>query len=324
MSTPAPAQHTVPAPSAGPRELLDVPAPAKLNLFLHVVGRRPDGYHLLQSVFVLLDWADVLHFERRAGGRVDRSDVHPGAQALPADDLCVRAARALQQATGCTEGVHITLDKRLPAQAGLGGGSSDAATCLLALNRLWRLGLSPAELQRIGVTLGADVPFFLGGQNAWVEGIGEQITPLVLPDWPARFLVAKPPEGVSTPQIFGHPTLKRDTKRSIIEDFVASTGSQPDPKHGNGWTTPLYGHNDLQAPAEMLCPDINWGLERFRQMGLAGRMSGSGSAIFSPLGRAGGIDPTVESEHQALLAGWPSGWVVRVCNRLDRHPLLGW
>lgn len=324
MNSEAPAQHTVPTPTAGLRELLDVPAPAKLNLFLHVVGRRPDGYHLLQSVFVLLDWADVLHFERRAGGGVDRSDVNPAAQALPDDDLCVRAARALQQATGCTEGVHITLDKRLPAQAGLGGGSSDAASCLLALNRLWRLGLSLPELQRIGVTLGADVPFFLGGQNAWVEGIGEQITPLSLPEWPARFLVAKPPAGVSTPQIFGHPALKRDTKRSIIEDFVASAGQQMGPADGHGTVVSLFGHNDLQAPAEMLCPDISWGLERFRQMGLAGRMSGSGSAIFSPLGSAGGAGPMAGPEPHGLVSGWPSGWVVRVCNRLDRHPLLGW
>ena len=293
-------------------ELLDVPAPAKLNLFLHVVGRRPDGYHLLQSLFVLIDWADLLHFERRPNGRIERTDLAAAAlEALPADDLTVRAARLLQQATGCTYGVHITLDKRLPAQAGMGGGSSDAASCLLALNRLWGLGLGVAQLQQLGIQMGADVPFFLGGHNAWVEGIGEQITPLDLPEWPARFLVAKPPAGVSTPEIFGHPALKRDSKRSIIEDFVANA---PGPA-GN---RQLFGHNDLQAPAELLCPDISWGLERFRQLGLKGRMTGSGSAVFAPL------DTEAAPDGAAWLSGWPEGWSVRVCNRLDTHPLLEW
>lgn len=312
------------------RELLDVPAPAKLNLFLHVVGRRTDGYHLLQSVFVLLDWADVLHFERRDSNQIDRADLAPahdqtGRENLPAEDLCVRAARLLQQATGCTQGVQITLDKRLPAQAGLGGGSSDAASCLLALNRLWELGLSLAQLQQLGLKLGADVPFFLEGQNAWVEGIGEQITPLEEPAGPARFLVVKPPAGVSTPQIFGHPALKRDTKRSIIVDFVANAKRwlEPAPPGGQDTQLQLFGHNDLQAPAQALCPEISWGLERLRQLGLQGRMTGSGSAVFAPLmpfvPRAGSV-----AEMDRWLSGWPEGWAVRVCNRLDRHPLAGW
>jgi 4-diphosphocytidyl-2-C-methyl-D-erythritol kinase len=153
------------------QSLYDVPAPAKLNLFLHITGRREDGYHLLQSVFMLVDWCDTLHFERRAAvSDVTRQDLGP---TLPDLDLTVRAARALQAATGCTQGVHITIDKRVPAQAGMGGGSSDAATTLLALNRLWNLHLPRRALEKIGLALGADVPFFLRGRNAWVEGIGE-------------------------------------------------------------------------------------------------------------------------------------------------------
>src|SRR5665647_757420 len=164
------------------KALYDVPAPAKLNLFLHVVGRRTDGMHLLQSVFMLIDWSDTLHFELRPEGQISREDL---ATTLPSDDLVVRAARALQQASGTTCGAHIAIEKRVPAQAGMGGGSSDAASCLLALNRLWNLHRPLAELMRIGLGLGADVPFFLGGRNAVVEGIGERMTPLLdLP--PAR------------------------------------------------------------------------------------------------------------------------------------------
>ncbi|MDR0478554.1 MAG: 4-(cytidine 5'-diphospho)-2-C-methyl-D-erythritol kinase, partial [Burkholderiaceae bacterium] len=149
------------------RALWDIPAPAKLNLFLHVTGRRPDGYHLLQSVFMLIDWCDTLHFECTASNQITREDL---AVPLPANDLTVRAARALQAATGCTLGARIGIVKRIPAQAGMGGGSSDAATALLALNRLWRLNLATDQLAHIGLPLGADVPFFVRGHNAWVEG----------------------------------------------------------------------------------------------------------------------------------------------------------
>jgi 4-diphosphocytidyl-2-C-methyl-D-erythritol kinase len=159
--------------------LLDVPAPAKLNLFLHIVGRRPDGYHLMQSVFVLLDLCDWLDFELRDDPCVTREDC--GTQVsdpLPANDLVVRAAQLLQQASGCTKGAHIRLRKNIPLQAGMGGGSSDAASCLLALNRLWETGLNRRELMDLGLKLGADVPFFLLGDNAWAEGIGDKLHPI--------------------------------------------------------------------------------------------------------------------------------------------------
>ncbi|MBU3735597.1 MAG: 4-(cytidine 5'-diphospho)-2-C-methyl-D-erythritol kinase, partial [Methylobacterium sp.] len=166
---PAPARTGGAARRAGPASLTELPAPAKLNLFLHVVGRRADGYHLLESVFMLIDWADTLHLERRSDGRLQRHDL---GEPLPADDLCLRAARALQQAAGVSEGVDISIDKRLPSGAGMGGGSSDAATVLLGLNRLWGLNWKRERLLQLGATLGADVPFFLFGQTALVQGIG--------------------------------------------------------------------------------------------------------------------------------------------------------
>jgi 4-diphosphocytidyl-2-C-methyl-D-erythritol kinase len=278
--------------------LYDVAAPAKLNLFLHVTGRRADGYHLLQSVFMLLDWHDTLHFERRPGAKLSREDLGPP---LPADDLALRAARALQQATGCTEGVHIQLAKRVPAEAGMGGGSSDAATCLLALNRLWRLGLALPQLERIGLALGADVPFFLRGRNAWVEGIGERIAPIALPR--ARFVVVKPPRGLATSDIFGHPGLKRDSDSATISGFAA------DP-----WR---FGHNDLEPVARQLNPEVGEALDFLAAQGLAARMTGSGSAVFAllPPGKVLAREPP----HWAR-----SGWVVRECGNLDVHPLVGW
>src|SRR5450830_2099165 len=160
------------------KSLYDISAPAKLNLFLHITGRRSDGYHLLQSVFMLIDWCDTLHFELRTDGQISREDLGPP---LPKDDLIIRAARALQSASSSPFGVHIGIDKRIPAQAGMGGGSSDAASTLLALNRLWKLDFSLEKLSQVGLLLGADVPFFLGGHNTWVEGIGEKMTPITLP-----------------------------------------------------------------------------------------------------------------------------------------------
>ena len=280
--------------------LYDVPAPAKLNLFLHITGRRADGYHLLQSVFMLIDWQDQLHFERLASSEVSRQDLNPNAPALPANDLCVRAAQALQAATGCTQGVRIAIDKHIPSQAGMGGGSSDAATTLIALNRLWNLNLSRQELERIGVRLGADVPFFIRGQNAWVEGIGEDITPLTgaaaLPA--SAFWVIKPESGVDTPSIFAAPNLQRDTKRATIDVFAAD-------HYG-------FGHNDLQPVAEALCPDVmkvrNW----LDAQKMHATMTGSGSAVFAQASKAIDLDAA------------PSSWQIKLCNNLDKHPLLHW
>ncbi len=292
------------------KALYDVPAPAKLNLFLHVTGRRADGYHLLQSVFMLVDWHDTLHFERRPDGLISREDL---LTPLPEDDLCLRAARALREATGCKDGVHIGIAKRLPAQAGMGGGSSDAASCLLALNRLWGLGLPRAALERIGLALGADVPFFLRGRNAWVEGIGERISPVSLP--PARLLVAKPAQGLETARIFGDAQLSRSTEPAILSRFAA------DP-YG-------FGHNDLQVVAEKLCPDVQKALawvsdqsERFAKSSngaakLKARMTGSGSAVFAKL-------PDDATETTADIASPPPGWQVEVCSNLAAHPLVEW
>lgn len=277
------------------RSLHDVPAPAKLNLFLHITGRRADGYHLLQSAFVLLDWHDLLHFEVDGSGAITREDA---GEPLPPDDLVLRAARALQQATGTAQGARIVVDKRLPSQAGMGGGSSDAASGLLALNVLWRTGLALAELERIGLALGADVPFFLRGRNAWVEGIGERITPVHVPA--SRFVVAKPRDGLATAAVFRDPQLRRDTDAAIITGFAAN---------------PLkFGRNDLEPVARRLCPAVGQAVDWLSSQGLAGRMTGSGSAVFAPL----------PAGHTAPQAPEGSGWQVRECSSLEVHPLAGW
>src|SRR3954471_22491233 len=221
---------TTPAPGTlSPlKALYDVPAPAKLNLFLHITGRRPDGYHLLQSVFILIDWADTLHVERRDDGLLRRHDLGP---ALPADDLSLRAARALQQASGCPYGADISVLKSVPWGAGMGGGSSDAATVLLALNRLWALNWPRRRLLELAVPLGADVPFFVGGDNAFVEGIGEKLTPIA---WaPRRYAVIKPEESLGTAGIFSHPDLARDTEAATLAGSVAQLDAQRESEAGN-------------------------------------------------------------------------------------------
>ncbi len=265
------------------RALYEVPAPAKLNLFLHVIGRRADGYHLLQSVFVLIDWCDTLHFERRDDARLLRHDM---GVTLPDDDLCLRAARALQRASGTHQGVDILIEKSIPWGAGLGGGSSDAASTLLALNQLWGLHWPRERLLELALPLGADVPFFVGGRNAFVEGIGEQLTPLDMP--PQRYAVLKPDAPIATPTIFQAPQLRRDTEPAIVTSFLADTQLQQRLAHG-------WGRNDLQPIAEQLCPEVaqaaRWLEARFGNS----RMSGSGSAVYA-----------------------------RVVNSLDRHPLIGW
>ena len=288
------------------RSLHDLPAPAKLNLFLHVVGRRADGYHLLQSPFQLIDWADTLHVERRDDGRLQRHDLGP---ALPADDLCLRAARLLQAESGCTLGADISIDKQVPWGAGMGGGSSDAATTLLALNRLWGLRWPRARLLALGARLGADVPFFIGGQNAFVEGIGEQLTPArLLRQW---FAVVKPAAAIATAEIFSHPLLQRDTKSVIVTGSLAE-----DPELKQFCTG--YGRNDLQAAAESRCPEVaqaaRWLEVRFGNS----RMTGSGSAVFA---RAGTGEQPVATCPAAELQ---PGWVGRLCRSLDAHPLAEW
>ena len=287
----------------GMKALYDVLAPAKLNTFLHIVGRRADGYHLLQSVFMLIDWCDTLHLELRRDGQISRSD-EVADLALPADDLCVRAARALQAATGTKLGAHIHLHKRIPAQAGMGGGSSDAAACLLALARLWQVKLPRKQLAELALQLGADVPFFLLGRHAWVEGIGQELQPVILP--PARFWVLKPPVGLSTPAIFGSPELKRDSEAATILGFAALGPEQ----------IFEFGRNDLQPVAQKLCPDIDQGLKWLADRGLQGRMTGSGSAVFAHLPNEGAANTGLSKP--------ADGWTARVCSTLEVHPLADW
>ncbi|MEI6482349.1 MAG: 4-(cytidine 5'-diphospho)-2-C-methyl-D-erythritol kinase [Betaproteobacteria bacterium] len=275
------------------KSLHSVPAPAKLNLFLHITGRRPDGYHLLESVFMLIDWWDILHFDLLPDGELQRRDL---TMALPPDDLCLRAARLLQQASGTDDGVCISIDKRLPAQAGMGGGSSDAATTLLALNRLWGLNWPLSRLLPLGLSLGADVPFFLRGRNAWVQGIGEQIQPLFLPA--ARFAVLKPEQGLETALIFKDEALIRDSSPATMADFAARPYA--------------FGRNDLQAVARRLCPQVDQSLEWFSRQGLRPGMTGSGSAVFARI------------SSDTVLSDPPAGWQLQLCSNLEIHPLAGW
>jgi len=299
------------------QSLHDLPAPAKLNLFLHVIGRRADGYHLLQSIFVLIDWADTLHLERRADGQLHRHDLGP---ALPPEDLCLKAARALQRESGCTLGADISIDKQVPWGAGMGGGSSDAATVLLGLNRLWGLQWPRERLLALGATLGADVPFFIGGQTAFVEGIGEKLTPMTLP--PQRYVVIKPPVAIATQAIFSSPLLTRDTEPATLAGFP-----------GDG----QFGRNDLQKAAEAVCPEVieagRWLEARFGNS----RMTGSGSAVFAAVstGKNGRTDPSTAikpegqvfenpSDEERFFEDLPDGWVGRSCRSLQIHPLAGW
>lgn len=295
------------------RALYDVPAPAKLNLFLHVVGRRDDGMHLLQSAFMLIDWCDTLHFEVRPKGALSREDL---SVALPADDLVLRAARALQTASGTDQGCHISIEKRIPSQAGMGGGSSDAASCLLALNRLWGLNYPKARLAEIGLALGADVPFFLGGRNAWVEGVGEKLTPVELP--PARFAVLKPAEGLETARIFQGLALKRSSEPAIISGFAANPntdgGFLKNPYEGFLKNPYGFGQNDLQPVAQRLCPGVTQALEWLGSQGLEGRMTGSGSAVFARM----------PQQQVVGLQNAPAAWQARECGNLEVHPLVGW
>jgi 4-diphosphocytidyl-2-C-methyl-D-erythritol kinase len=275
------------------RSLHNVLAPAKLNLFLHITGKRDDGYHLLQSVFMLIDWCDTLHFDVRDDSVIEREDL---TVALPADDLIMRAAQSLQRASGMHLGANIAIEKHIPAQAGMGGGSSDAATTLLALNRLWGLNWPLSKLMPLGLALGADVPFFLGGHNAWVEGIGEKITPIDVPA--ARFAVVKPNAGLETAKIFRSPELQRATETATMPVFAVNP-------YG-------FGRNDLQPVAQALCPEITEALQWLGSHGLSPRMTGSGSAVFAQL-----FDGV-------LIDSAPQDWQMRICSNMAVHPQAGW
>jgi len=301
------------------KALYDVPAPAKLNLFLHVVGRRADGYHLLQSPFVLIDWADTLHFEVRSDALLQRHDLGP---ALPADDLCLRAARALQAASGTQLGADISITKHLPWGAGMGGGSSDAATTLLALNRLWSLHWPRAQLAEIGLKLGADVPFFVHGQNAFVEGIGEKISPLQLPAM--RFAVVKPSANLATREIFEHPAMVRDTDAVIVMGLLDEADEQSLPQGKQVWNVldSGFGRNDLQGPAEDRCAEVAQAARWLESKFGNSRMTGSGSAVFS---RCENVEVMSGSPSATFPAEEiPKGWVGRMCSSLVQHPLRGW
>jgi len=267
------------------------PAPAKLNLMLRVVGRRADGYHLLQTVFRFIDYGDTLNFSVRGDGVIARANAVDGIAAE--DDLSVRAARLLKRASGTALGADITLEKRLPKGGGLGGGSSDAATTLLALNRLWQIDMPRAQLLELAVQLGADVPVFVFGDNAFAEGIGEQLTPIVLP--PAWYVVLTPPVAVSTARIFSHPELKRDSKMITIQSFsVGSAG------------------NDLEPLVCREYPEVARHLEWLRQFAPA-RMTGSGAGVFADFG--------TESAARGVLARLPATMKGFVAQGLMQHPL---
>ena len=272
--------------------LRDCPAPAKLNLFLHVTGRRADGYHTLETLFVALDFGDTITLARRADGAIRRVGHDFG---VPTErDLTLRAATALQRASGCTDGVDIAVVKRIPLGGGLGGGSSDAASVLLALNRLWDLGMTRTELIETGVRLGADVPFFLCGEPALARGIGERLTPVSMPSFWVGVLT--PAHAVSTAMIFAATELTRDSASAKIEVF-----------------SECYGRNDLQPAAVARFPDIATALAALSERSPAARMTGSGSCVFAPF--------ATEAEARAAIASRPHAMQGFVARTLARHPL---
>lgn len=282
---------------------LTCPAPAKLNLFLHVVGRRPDGYHLLQTLFRFIDLNDTIHFRVRDDGQVRRVNRVEG---VPEEqDLVVRAACLLQQETGCTLGADISIEKHIPMGGGLGGGSSDAATTLLALNRLWGLGLPRERLMQLGLSLGADVPVFVFGENAFAEGVGEQLQPYALPD--AWYVVLCPPVHVPTAQVFSHPELTRNT----ISMTMRALPQGQDFRAGK-----IPGlHNDLQAVACKLYPAVAQHLAWLGQFAPA-LMSGSGACVFAEF--------ATEAEARSVLQQLPPEMRGYLAQGLQQHPLKGY
>ena len=269
------------------------PAPAKLNLMLHIVGRRPDGYHELQTVFQLIDLCDRLDIRVRDDGVISRPDGPPG---VPEDaDLTVRAARALQQATGSTAGAEIRVHKRIPVGGGLGGGSSDAATVLVALNHLWRTGLTSAQIAAIGAKLGADVPIFVAGRSAWAEGIGEQLEPVTLgkDSW---YVVIFPGVAVPTAAVFQAPELTRNSPPTTMRGFL-ETG----------------GRNDCESVVRAHFPAVGEALDWLGQHAPA-RLTGTGSCVFAKFARA--------ADAERVAARVPDAWRSWVARGLDTSPLL--
>ena len=270
-------------------------APAKINLFLHITGQRADGYHTLQSVFQLLDFYDTIHIKLTQNGEIKRVNEINGVP--ESKDLCALAARALQHETGCKLGCEYFVEKRIRMGGGLGGGSSDAATMLLALNKLWNLNLSREQLMKIGLTLGADVPIFVFGQNAWAEGVGEILVPVDLAS--QFYVVLTPPVHVSTAQVFANSTLTKDTKPLKIADFSSGANSK------------LF-RNDLESVVCKEFPAVASTLEWLNQYGQA-RMSGSGASVFV----------AVDSQNKAneILAQKPANIDGFVATSLNKHPL---
>ena len=278
----------------------DYPAPAKLNLFLHVVGRLPDnGYHLLQSVFTPIDLCDVIRVQARDDGKVERVNDVPG---VPADeDLAIRAARLLQEATGTPLGANIEVEKRIPMGGGLGGGSSDAATVLLVLNRLWKTGFDEEALGEIGLALGADVPFFVQASPAWVEGIGDVLRPFDLP--PAWYAVVAPSVSVPTAAIYTAPELTRNTEALKMEDFSA----RPPDKF---LEAPF--RNDMERVVVARYPQVREALDWLGKRAKA-RMTGSGGCVFAAF--------SSREAAQAALDGLPATMKGFVARGLEHHPL---
>ncbi|ENO89129.1 4-(cytidine 5'-diphospho)-2-C-methyl-D-erythritol kinase [Thauera linaloolentis] len=283
-----------PPDTSDPQRLPGCPAPSKLNLFLHVVGRRADGYHLLQTAFRLLDWGDTLDFTLRGDGEIHRTTEVPG---VPAEqDLVMRAARLLQAHTGCRLGADIALHKVLPMGGGIGGGSSDAATTLIALNRLWGTGLGRAELQALGLQLGADVPVFIFGRDAFAEGVGEALQPMALA--PAWYVLVSPGVAVPTAEIFCAKDLTRDTPPIRMADFAACTT-----------------RNDLQPVACKLYPEVQSAVDWLMQHAPA-RMTGSGACVFAEAPSA--------QDAERIAASCPQRWSAWKVRSASRHPLYEW
>lgn len=266
--------------------LYDVPAPAKLNLFLHVTGRRSDGYHTLQTVFRFIDLCDTLNFERTSDGVIVCENPVPGMRAE--DDLIFRAATALQKAAGVRWGARISCTKRIPAGGGLGGGSSDAATTLIALNRLWETGLNRRQLMDLALPLGADVPVFVFGQPAFAEGVGELLTPVELPE--RSYLVARPTQHVSTAHIFTDPNLTRDSKPIRISVFADWLLEQQQSKQNAVTDTfqeqqagplPMFGRNDLEAVVRARYSKVEKAMAFLALHKIPARVTGSGACVFA-------------------------------------------